>query len=249
MLNKAVAEFYKNEFRNYEKFRKNLNELIGDIRSDSDEIIEIKDIAILVPLFNKAILLFQLRQPMAALKIILVLIHHLDLVDSLVARRIGLLAVNILLNLNQPKGARDVIELLKSRLSGCPDFSSDEDEELLLDKTLHAKPPKVLSEFKWMFRFYKFRSRIFNERNAQIPIEDVSGMIFEPENGLKNCMSLSESPNGGAEGASILCRPRLPNGGQGINEEVLGAFAERFVSINPSACLERSLIYLLGGAE
>lgn len=194
MLNKAVAEFYKNEFRNYEKFRKNLNELIGDIRSDSDEIIEIKDIAILVPLFNKAILLFQLRQPMAALKIILVLIHHLDLVDLLVARRIGLLAVNILLNLNQPKGASDVIELLKSRLNGCPDFSSDEDDELLLEKTLHAKPPKVLSEFKWMFRFYKFRSRIFNERNTLIPIEDVSGLILGAENEILKTACHFQSP-------------------------------------------------------
>lgn len=178
MQNKAVATFYKNDLRNYEKFRRSLNELVGDIRSDSDETIEIKDIAILVPLFNKAILLFQLRQPMAALKIILVLLKHLDLVDSYIAHRIGLLAINILLNLNQPKKANDVIELLNKRLNGATDSSSDEDNNRTLDKTtVETKLVKVNNDFNWMFRFYKFRSKIFNEKSTLIPIEDSPEML------------------------------------------------------------------------
>lgn len=179
MQNKAVAKFYKNELRNYEKFRRSLNELIGDTKSDSDEEIEIKDIAILVPLFNKAILLFQLRQPMAALKIISVLLKHLDLVDAFIARRIGLLAINILLNLNQPKKANEIIELISSRLNGTTGSSSEEDDDIILDKKLQKKVVKVNGgDFKWMFRFYKFRSKLFNDKTTVIPIEDAPEILI-----------------------------------------------------------------------
>lgn len=173
MQNKAVAEFYKSDFKRYEKFRQSLNELIGDVSADSDEVIEIKDIANLVPLFNKAILLFQLRQPMAALKIILVLLKHLDLVDRPIAQRIGLLAINILLNLNQPKRVHEVIALLRNRLRGPLNSPSDDGIDILLKKVPDPKLVRSLTEFKWMFRWYKLRSDVLNDETISVQGENV----------------------------------------------------------------------------
>lgn len=177
MQNKAVAEFYKTDFKRYEQFRQRLNELIGDVSSNNDDVIDIKDIAILVPLFNKSILLYQLRQPLAALKILLVLLKHLDLVETTVAHRIGLLAINILLNLNQPRKAEAVIDLLVARLNACPDssdFDEDVDVDLPLDKSKDTvKPAKSLSYYRWMFRLARLRSKVLNGKSILIPNEEV----------------------------------------------------------------------------
>lgn len=177
MQNKAVAEFFKSDFKRYEQFRQRLNELIGDVSSNNDDVIDIKDIAILIPLFNKSILLYQLRQPLAALKILLVLLRHLDLVEATVAQRIGLLAINILLNLNQPRKAEAVIDLLVARMNACADFmGSDEDEvtDALLDKSKDTvKLAKPLNQFRWMFRLAKLRSKVMNQKYILIPNEEV----------------------------------------------------------------------------
>lgn len=182
MQNKAVAEFYRSDFKRYEQFRQRLNELIGDVSSNNDDVIDIKDIAILVPLFNKSILLYQLRQPLAALKILLVLLRHLDLVDTSVAQRIGLLAVNILLNLNQPRKAEAVIDLLSARLNASSDFlGSDEDEDIdvMADKPKDAtKLAKPLNQFRWMFRLAKLRSKVMNHLSVLIPAEEVCPLDF-----------------------------------------------------------------------
>lgn len=182
MQNKAVAEFYKSDFKRYEQFRQRLNELIGDVSSNNDDVIDIKDIAILIPLFNKSILLYQLRQPLAALKILLVLLRHLDLVEVTVAQRIGLLAINILLNLNQPRKAEAVVELLIARMNACADsMGSDEDEltDVLLDKSKDTvKPAKPLNHFRWMFRLAKLRSKVMNEKYILIPNEEVIDTHF-----------------------------------------------------------------------
>lgn len=175
MQNKAVAEFYKSDFKRYEQFRQRLNELIGDVSSNNDDVIDIKDIAVLIPLFNKSILLYQMRQPSAALKILLVLLRHLDLVETTVAQRIGLLAINILLNLNQPRKAEAVIDLLVARMIACNDFI-DEDEgiDLALDKSKETvRVAKPLNQFRWMFRLAKLRSKVMNQKYTLIPAEEV----------------------------------------------------------------------------
>lgn len=182
MQNKAVAEFYNGDFKRYEQFRQRLNELIGDVSSNNnDDVIDIKDIAILIPLFNKSILLYQLRQPLAALKILLVLLKHLDLVETVVAQRIGLLAINILLNLNQPRKAEAVIDLVVARMNANTDFMSDEDDynDMLLDKPKDgSKLAKPLNQFRWMFRLAKLRSKVMNHLNILIPAEEVCVPIW-----------------------------------------------------------------------
>lgn len=175
MQNKAVAEFYKSDFKRYEQFRQRLNELIGDVSSNNDDVIDIKDIAVLIPLFNKSILLYQMRQPSAALKILLVLLRHLDLVETTVAQRIGLLAVNILLNLNQPRKAEAVIDLLVARMISSTDFIDDDDGiDLALDKSKETvRVAKPLNQFRWMFRLAKLRSKVMNQKYTLIPAEEV----------------------------------------------------------------------------
>lgn len=181
--NKAVVEFYRSGFKSYHEFRKNLDDIIGEIPNISIQAFDIKDLSLALPLFNKAIVLFQLRQCVASLKIVLVLLKHLDAFDTIVAQKIGLLAIQLVLNLNQPKKAEAIITLLKLRLSTSSDLlgGSDEDDEsnLLLEK--HVEPNrtvKPLDQFRWMFRLYKMRSKVLNEKSVVIPLEEVSFFLI-----------------------------------------------------------------------
>lgn len=174
--NKAVVEFYRDDLNNYNEFLKCLDEIIGEMPNLSVQAFDIKDLSLAIPLFNKAVVLFQLRQSQAALKIVLVLLKHLDAFDIELAQKIGLLAIQLVLNLNQPKKAEAIITLLKLRLSSSTDLISDEDDEtnLLLDKNIEAsKTLKPLNEFRWMFRLYRMRSKVLNVKSVLIPNEEV----------------------------------------------------------------------------
>lgn len=176
MHNKAVVEFYRDDLNNYNEFLKCLDEIIGEMPNLSVQAFDIKDLSLAIPLFNKAVVLFQLRQSQAALKIVLVLLKHLDAFDIELAQKIGLLAIQLVLNLNQPKKAEAIITLLKLRLSSSTDLISDEDDEtnLLLDKNIEAsKTLKPLNEFRWMFRLYRMRSKVLNVKSVLIPNEEV----------------------------------------------------------------------------
>lgn len=176
--NKVVVEFYRNGFKNYNEFRKNLDEIIGEMPNLSVQAFDIKDLSLAIPLFNKAVVLFQLRQSHAALKIILVLLKHLDAFDIDFAQKIGLLAIQLVLNLNQPKKAEAIITLLKLRLNSSTDLlgGSDEDDDSLLEKLInpYRAQNKPLTEFRWMFRLYRMRSKVLNEKSIIIPNEEVS---------------------------------------------------------------------------
>lgn len=181
--NKAVVQFYKNGLKNYVEFRKSLDDIIGDLPNTSVEAFDIKDLSLAVPLFNKAVICYQLRQPLAAWKSLHVLLKHLDAFDTLVAQKIGLLAIQLMLNLNQPKKAEAIITLLKLRLSSTTDLlgGTDEDDELDLTigkevNTSHLVKP--LDQFRWMFRLYKMRSRIMNGKAVLVPPEEVRDIIL-----------------------------------------------------------------------
>lgn len=177
--NKAVVQFYKSGLNNYAEFRKCLDDIIGDIPNTSIDAFDIKDLSLAVPLFNKAVICYQLRQPIAAGKCLYVLLKHLDAFDTVFAQKIGLLAIQLMLNMNQPKKADATITLLKLRLSSAADLLTgvDEDDELELPLDKNAdtsNTAKSLDEFKWMFRLYKIRSRIMNGRTVVVPIEEVN---------------------------------------------------------------------------
>lgn len=180
--NKAVAKYYWSRQKDYNEFHKCLDDIIGEMPNMSIQAFDIKDPSLAIPMFNKAVILFQQRQPMAALKIVLAIFKHLDAFDTEVAQKIGLLAIQLVLNLNQPKKAEAIITLLKLRLSSASDLlsGSDEDEEpnSLLDKTIEPiRTLKPLDEFRWMFRLYKMRSKVLNEKTVLIPNEETPEML------------------------------------------------------------------------
>lgn len=244
MHNKAVVEFYRDDLKNYNEFRKCLDEIIGEMPNLSVQAFDIKDLSLAIPLFNKAVILFQLRQSQAALKILLVLLKHLDAFDVELAQKIGLLAIQLVLNLNQPKKAEAIITLLKMRLSTSTDLlsGSDEDDEpnLLLDKIVEPsiKTVKSLNEFRWMFRLYKMRSKVMNEKSVLIPNEEVSvkKSSFLRETLFKRVFFSFYSADtriARSQGTSILCWTRLSNGGQGTCKETNHSDIEFFVSETP----------------
>lgn len=161
-------------------------------------MFEIKDINQTIAYYNKALVMFHLRQPKAALKIMLAVMKHIDQLgnslkqqldkyffllmfvlklcntDDSVAQKVGLLTVNLLLNTNQAKKADALIELLQIRLNiKSESLASDEDDDLLIGQS-KEKPLKSLEQFKWMFRLYKIRSNVLNGKNILIPSEDTS---------------------------------------------------------------------------
>lgn len=161
-------------------------------------MFEIKDINQTIAYYNKALVMFHLRQPKAALKIMLAVMKHIDQLgnslkqqldkyffllmfvlklcntDDSVAQKVGLLTVNLLLNTNQAKKADALIELLQIRLNiKSESLTSDEDDDLLIGQS-KEKPLKSLEQFKWMFRLYKIRSNVLNGKNILIPSEDTS---------------------------------------------------------------------------
>lgn len=176
--NKAVAHFYKNGLKNYVAFRKSLDDIIGELPNTSVEAFDIKDLSLAVPLFNKAVIHYQLRQPLAAWKSLYVLLKHLDALDTMVAQKIGLLAIQLMLNLYQTKKAEAIITLLKVRLCTTADLFGGKDInelDLNLEKALDLSDTvKSLDQFKWMFRLYEMRWKVMNGKTVLIPAEEVS---------------------------------------------------------------------------
>lgn len=177
--NKAVAHFYKSGSKNYVEFRKSLDDIIGEMPNTSVEAFDLKDLSLAVPLFNKAVIHFQLRQPLAAWKSLYVLLKHLDVLDTSVAQRIGLLAIQLMLNLYQPRKAEAIVTLLKVRLCSTDELFGGkvgaEQLDLNLKKSLDlSKMVKPLDQFKWMFRLYEMRSKIMNGKAVMILPEEVS---------------------------------------------------------------------------
>lgn len=182
MHNKAVVEFYRSGLQNYNEFRKHLDDIIGEIPNLSVQAFDIKDLSLVIPLFNKAVVLFQLRQCLAALKIVQVLLKHIDAFDAAVAQKILLLAIQLVLNLNQPKKSEHIISLFKTRLRSPSDLlsSCDEDDEpnLLVDKNIEpTKTLKPLDQYRWMLRLYKMRSKVLNEKSVLIPNDETPEML------------------------------------------------------------------------
>lgn len=177
--NKAVVEFYKNDFKKFEQFHRQLNEIIGRTLEDEEQV-EIKDFSLVTAYFNKAIILYHLRQPQAALRISLALLKHIDVLENVLAQRVGLLVINLLLTTNQVKKAEAVVELLQTQITACPDaFASDEDDdsEPSADKKLEQKSFKNLDQFKWMFRLYMLRTKLLNDKTIVIPSEETTEML------------------------------------------------------------------------
>lgn len=169
--NIAVAEFYKTNLKDHAAFLRHLEELIGEITQVY--FIEIRSQSVATLLFNRAIVLYHMKRPVAAWKIIVTLLRFLNIFDAPFVQRIGLLAMELLLNLNQPTKVDDIIELLNTRLNLQVDTPSGSDSDEDPENQKNKAEIKSLEHFRWMYRLYKIRSRIMNGQAVIVPIEEV----------------------------------------------------------------------------
>lgn len=172
---------------------------VNILQLSAEEPIQISEPIHFIPWFNKALVLFNLRQPQSSLKILLALMPHLNkmgkkpdrysqqlsitttelLADESLAQRSGLLTINILLNTYQVKKAGILIEQLQKRLSLSPDqLISDDDEDDDLDGVnirgaTTAKEVRSPDLFRWMFKLYTIRWNVLSAKNILIANGDV----------------------------------------------------------------------------
>lgn len=192
MHNVAVAQFYASHRRQYATFQTGIDALLpvakqqptttnGDATAGSELVID--DTALLYVHFNRAVVLFHLRQPKAALRILSAMMVHLADMDDTLAQRSGLLTIHLLLNGYQVRRATALIERLEARLSTTsPELlPGDGDEDL--DEDTGARPTTTSGDvavidqtdrFRWMFRLYKLRCNVMAGRNVSITNEETS---------------------------------------------------------------------------
>lgn len=194
--NVAVAQFYASHRREYDAFQASIDALLPAVKQqptaactdDTDgSALVIDDTALLYVHFNRAVVLFHLRQPKAALRILSALMVHLADMDDTLAQRSGLLTIHLLLNGHQVRRATALIEQLEARLSTtAPELlPGDGDEDLDLEDT-GARVTTTTSaagagtgtdqtdRFRWMFRLYKLRCNVMAGRNVTIANEETS---------------------------------------------------------------------------
>lgn len=118
-----MAQFYASSKRQYANFQASIDAMLPPAKSadstanEGTEPLQIADTSLLHVHFNRAVVLFHLRQPKAALRILVALMPLLDEMDDTLAQRSGLLTIHLLLNTHQVRRAAALIEQLQLRLS------------------------------------------------------------------------------------------------------------------------------------
>lgn len=158
------------------EFLNHLESLIGDTAPNLFN--EIRGQSFATILFNKAILLYHTRQTLRAWKLLRILLKCLNQFDATFVQRIGLLSIEILLNLNQPTKVKEIIDLMTKRLRLRTDSrsGSDTDDSKKPEDQVKCVVIRNLDYFQWMFRMYKIRAKVMNGTAVTIPLEEVRGV-------------------------------------------------------------------------
>lgn len=169
-----MAQFYDSGLTNYAEFLRHIDGLVDTQSQFFDARVQ----SVAVILFNRAVVLYHTRRPQAAWKAIVMLLRCLHVFDAPFVQRVGLLAIQLMLNMNQPKRVEEVVELINKRLHLKPDppptgSDSDEDADAAAKDTT-----KSLDQFRWMYRLYKIRARIMNGQHVIVPTELVCVVQF-----------------------------------------------------------------------
>lgn len=170
----AVAKFYDSGLTNYVDFLKQIDGLV-DIKSHFFDA-RVQSVAII--LFNRAVVLYHTRRSQAAWRAVVILLRCLHVFDAPFVQRIGLLAIQLMLNMNQPNRVEEVVELINKRLhlkADPPPTTTDSDED---PEGAQKDIIKSLDQFRWMYRLYKIRARILNGQQVIVPAELVRTMTF-----------------------------------------------------------------------
>ncbi|CRK91776.1 CLUMA_CG005408, isoform A [Clunio marinus] len=171
--NKAVCEFLNSDLKKCEQFRNALTSL-----QNPDLTLSVVDIkyANLCPIYyNQAVLLFHMKQPYSALKIMKGILQHIDQLENRFLQKVGLLTACLLLDTNQAKKADQLIDMLQTRL----DINNDDilmPDDLVEPELEKAKETLDEEEeiFRNLFRLVLIRSYLLNGKNAIIPLEETS---------------------------------------------------------------------------
>lgn len=171
--NKAVCEFFRNDLKKCEQFKKSLTSLQNPDLTLS--VVDIKHASLCPIYYNQAVMLFHTKQPYSALKIMKGILQHLDQLENKFLGKVGLLTACLLLDTNQARKADQLIDMLQTRLD------MNNDDILMPDDLLEPELEKIRETlddeqeaFRNLFRLVLIRSYLLNGKNAMIPLEETS---------------------------------------------------------------------------
>uniref|UniRef100_A0A1B0DC78 CCR4-NOT transcription complex subunit 10 n=1 Tax=Phlebotomus papatasi TaxID=29031 RepID=A0A1B0DC78_PHLPP len=180
--NKAVVEYYLNDLQKHDQFRKSLQQLTGS--TDFPAGFEIKDVKMCAAYYNQALLLHHFRQPQQALKImtaVLNVLNHANHLDENFIQRAYLLTLTMLLDTNQPRKAKALLEQLENRLGITREAIINDDDEVVAavaateEISLTPKDKdKNLDDFREMLKLCTIRVNLANGKSTLLPSEDTS---------------------------------------------------------------------------
>lgn len=174
--NKAVCDFYKSDLRKCDNWRKTLVSFTNLVEIQLIESVEIKQANQCPIFYNQAVLLFHMKQPYSALKIMKAILLHIDHLDNTFIEKAGLLTVCLLLDTNQAKKADQLLDMLQNRL----DINNDDilmPDDYVIDPEQEKRKADMDEEqemFWNLFRLVLIRSNLLNGKNALIPLEETS---------------------------------------------------------------------------
>ncbi|XP_055695320.1 CCR4-NOT transcription complex subunit 10 [Lutzomyia longipalpis] len=177
--NKAVVEYYLNDLQKHEQFRKCLQQITGCTQFSAG--FEIKDVKMCSAFYNQALLLHHFRQPQQALKImtaVLNVLNHANHLDENFIQRSYLLTLTMLLETNQPRKAKALLEQLENRLGISREALINDDDEIVAATEELTLTPKEkernLEDFLEMLKLCTIRVNLANGKTTPLPKEETS---------------------------------------------------------------------------
>lgn len=122
--------------------------------------------------FNKAVILFHLRKPFAAMKILEPYVEKLEELDEPLKSKIGLLMIVLLLSTNQYEKAYDTLNKFAKHVSASSDLFGAEEGFSANSNS------NDLNNFNRMFKLISMLTEILNENVVAIPDDGVNIRII-----------------------------------------------------------------------
>uniref|UniRef100_A0A1B6E480 CCR4-NOT transcription complex subunit 10 n=1 Tax=Clastoptera arizonana TaxID=38151 RepID=A0A1B6E480_9HEMI len=129
--NKAVAEYYKNDLKKTDQFRKNMNIVCAQANFNIEDIDSLEDVEHCIIFYNQAVLLYHLHQHQAALKIMNKIFTFIEPMEESLAHRVCLLLIELHLCTQQPDKTLSLIAYIENQF-----VSTDNATKMIGDKEM-----------------------------------------------------------------------------------------------------------------
>ncbi|XP_075216340.1 CCR4-NOT transcription complex subunit 10 [Lycorma delicatula] len=113
--NKAVVEYYKNDLKKTDQFRKNMNVVCAQAHLNIEDLDALEDVEYCVIYYNQAVLLYHLKQYTSALKIMNKVFTFIEPMEESLAHRVCLLLIELHLCTQQPEKALSLIAYIENQ--------------------------------------------------------------------------------------------------------------------------------------